>query len=127
MSYMHLNCIIVISNYVCNYVHLEYKFLCDFTQYNTRSAFCQKPLVNYARKNYINIILQLHVKFSTIPSNRIRDITTTRILGKRNNSAPCLATYTQMASFLFLMTYILYINFCAISSTRNRDQHVPNF
>ena len=43
---------------------------------------------------------------------------------KRNSSAPYLAICTQIASLIFLMTYILYINFCPIPFTRNRDQRI---
>ena len=38
------------------------------------------------------------------------------------SSAP---TCTQFASLLFLMIYILRINFCVVSSTRNQDLLVP--
>ena len=44
---------------------------------------------------------------------------------KRNISAPFKDICTQIASFLFLSIYILYINFCAISFARNRDQLIP--
>ena len=33
--------------------------------------------------------------------------------------------YTKIAPLLFLMIYILHINFCPISSSRNRDQRIP--
>ena len=36
-------------------------------------------------------------------------------------SAPTEALSTQIASLIFLMIYILYIIFCTISPTRNRD------
>ena len=39
-------------------------------------------------------------------------------------SAPYYATCTQNQRLLFLIC-ILYINFCAISSLRNRDQRIP--
>ena len=45
--------------------------------------------------------------------------------GKCNSSATYRAIYTQIASLLFLMISILYIKFCAISSTGNRDQLIP--
>ena len=44
---------------------------------------------------------------------------------KRNSKAPYGATYTQIASLIFIKTYILYINFCAILFTRNQDQCTP--
>ena len=44
---------------------------------------------------------------------------------KQNSSAPYRAICTQITSLLFLMICILYINFCAILSTRNRDQRIP--
>ena len=44
---------------------------------------------------------------------------------KRNSSDPYKDICTQIASLLFLMMQILHIHFCAISSTRNRDQVIP--
>ena len=44
---------------------------------------------------------------------------------KQNSSAPYRAIYSQTTSLLFLMIYILYVNFCAILSTINRDQRTP--
>ena len=62
MSYVRLKSVIVISNNV----NLAHKFMCDFIQWNTRSAFSQiieklwqqRPPASYARKKYSNIILQ---------------------------------------------------------------------
>ena len=42
---------------------------------------------------------------------------------KHNRRACYLAICIEIASLLFQMIYILYINFCAILSTRNRDQY----
>ena len=42
---------------------------------------------------------------------------------KRNSSAPYKDICTQI-SFLLLVICILYMNFCPISSTRNRDQRI---
>ena len=44
---------------------------------------------------------------------------------KRNSSAPYRDKCSQIASLLFLMMYILRINFCELSFTRNRDQRIP--
>ena len=44
---------------------------------------------------------------------------------KCNSSASCRDICTQIASLLFLMIYILCVNFCAISLTRNRDELIP--
>ena len=44
---------------------------------------------------------------------------------KLNTSAPYWAIYIQIASLLFLLIYILCINFCSISSSRNQDQRIP--
>ena len=44
---------------------------------------------------------------------------------KRNSSTPYKATRTQIASLLFLMIYILYVNFCAISFRGKEDWHIP--
>ena len=70
----------------------------------------------------------LHKKFCTIPCNRIRDRTITRILKKKKNGiavSPTEIHVSKMESLLFLIIYILYINFCAISSSRNGDQRIP--
>ena len=56
--------------------------------------------------------------FFLISCNRIRFKTITRILEKkRNSSAFYWAICTQIASFLFIMTYTLWINYWAILST----------
>ena len=65
----------------------------------------------------------LHANFFTIPCNGIRDRTNTR-RKKQNGNAPWAAK-TQITSLLFQMIYILYIFFCAISSTRHRNQRIP--
>ena len=44
---------------------------------------------------------------------------------KQNSRALYRATYTQIPSLLLIMVHILYANFCAISSSRNRDQCIP--
>ena len=44
---------------------------------------------------------------------------------KRNNSAPYWAICTHIVSLLFLIIHILCINFCEISSSRNRDERIP--
>ena len=41
---------------------------------------------------------------------------------KLNSSAPCRFISTKIASLIFLIIYILYLNYCAFSSTRNRDE-----
>ena len=41
---------------------------------------------------------------------------------KRNNSTTCGAIWAQFVSLLFLIMYILHVNFCAISSSRKQDQ-----
>ena len=43
---------------------------------------------------------------------------------KQNSSVPYRVICSQIVSLLFLIMYILYINFCAILSTRNRDQFI---
>ena len=68
----------------------------------------------------------IHEKFCMIPCYRIWDRTTIRILGeKKGIAAPLKTTCTQIASLLFLIVYILFINFCATSLTRNQDQRIP--
>ena len=69
----------------------------------------------------------LHAIFCSIPCYRIGDITITRILEKRNSIAPYWDILTKIASLLFMMIYVLHINFYEISSTRNWDALIPKF
>ena len=136
LRYVHLKCIIIIFNNeynACKCWDISFNKRQDlyFPEHSEKLRL-QRPLGSFARKNIsmaffkVNI---LHSKFCMISFHRIRDKTITRILEKRNSSVSyytqCSSMYTQTASLLFLIIYILYINFCANSSTRSRDQFVP--
>ena len=70
-------------------------------------------------------ISKMRAKFCTIPCNRIRDRTTKTIWEKNRVAAPSIrAICTQIASLCFLMIYFLHINFCPVSSSRNRDLRI---
>ena len=118
---MHLKWIII----TFKNIYLAHKFLWGFIQCNTRSAFSWKFWKNWDYSAPYQAILSktilmpssklsiLHAKFRMITCNRIRDRTITRILQKTEYRD----IYTQIASMLFLMIYIMYLKFCAISST----------
>ena len=65
--------------------------------------------------------MQNFVRFHAIESERALS---QKFWEKRITKAPCKDICTQIASLLFLMLYILNINLCAMSSTRNRDQRI---
>ena len=67
----------------------------------------------------------LNAKFCVIPRDRIRDRISQKFCEKRRRNAPYWAICIQIAPLLFLILLILYINFCAISSSRNQNQLIP--
>ena len=66
--------------------------------------------------------MQNFVQFRAIKSN----VKITTRIGKKEYQRPLLS-YMYPISIIVISnnTYILYINFCEISSTRNRDQRIP--
>ena len=128
MSNIQLKCIIVISNNV----HHAYKFLCDFIQQNTRSALSQKLWKNCDNSTLSNLcsqkLYQYHLakyvycmqNFARFEAVESETELSSEFWEKRNSSVSYWAMYTQISPLLFL-----YIHFCAISFSRDRDQHIP--
>ena len=65
-----------------------------------------------------------HAKFCIILCNIMPDWNIKKKMGKRSIIIPFCSTCIQIASLLFLMPYILYEIFCAITYTRKRDLHI---
>ena len=94
-----------------------------------KRMWLQRPLASYAGKklykcyplNYI-YCTQNFVRFHAVKS---KIELPQEFWEKKNSRAPYWARYTQIASLLFLMIYILCINFCSFSLIRNRDQCIP--
>ena len=88
----------------------------------------QCPLASYARKiisvSYFKVSI-MHAKFCTLHVIKWKIRLSKEFWVKWNSSAVYWATCTQITSLCFLIIYILCINFCAISSTRNWDQRIP--
>ena len=128
LSYKHLKCITVISNYA----YLAYKVSCNFIQKKPRYYYQKNSEKNVNAEHpiklqklcqsYILKCVQSFVRFYGIESK----IGLSKEFWKQfGNSAPYRAIFTKILSLLFLIIYILYVHFCAFSSTRNQDQHVP--
>ena len=123
MNYIHLKCIIIISNNV----YLANKFLPCFwkfwkNDYSTHIKLC--PI-----KNYIKVILlkqtycmQNFVRFHIIESEiELQQ----KFWEKMNNGTPYWAICTRFASLLYLMMCTYHVNFCPISSSRNLHKLIP--
>ena len=66
--------------------------------------------------------MQIIVRFHAIKSEMELS---SEFWNKRSSTPPYRDIRTQIASVIFLVIYISYTNFCAISFTRNRDQLIP--
>ena len=128
MSYMQLKCIIVTSNNV----HLAFKFCVisfirtqnlHFPQNSKKivttalaSKLCSQKLCQYYLAKQQNFI-QFHAVESEIELlQEFRE--------KRNSSPPNELRNPNCFIVISYDIYVLYINFCAISSKRNRDLHI---
>ena len=113
--------------------------MCDFDQYNlwyynpknsVKLASAAPFIKLYHQKFYqcyfLKLVYCMH-NFIQIQAIEPKIELMQGMWEKRNISAPYWAMCTQITSMLFLMMDILYINFCAISSTRNRDCLFPKF
>ena len=54
----------------------------------TKKICLQRPLSNYDRKNYMNVILYIDAKFRTVPCNRTEIELSKIFLGKNRLAAP---------------------------------------
>ena len=130
---MHLKCIVITSNNV----YLTYKVLCDFIQSNTKSDFstkfwknCNNSVPQQARvAKIISIscckISIRHAKFFTIPCNRIRDRTTTRILGKAKQQNPRLSYMCPNCIIVFSNDiYYVYKFLCNFIHQKSRSTYI---
>ena len=136
MSYMQLICIIVISNNV----HLTYKFLCDFIQQITKSAFSPifrrnseiSAIYNAMFAKIISIlsckISIFHAKFCTFPCNRIQSRATTKIWGKTEQQRPLLShAYPKYIIVIYNSIYFGHTFLCNFILKKLRSAYSLNF
>ena len=132
----HLKCVIVISKNV----YVAYKFLCDFIQQITRSAFSQNSwkncdnsasqqgmLAKIISSSFCKVSI-LHSKFCTISCNRIRGRTITRILGKmeQQRSLPKYM-YPNCITVISNDIYFVHKYLCNFIHQKLRSAYPKNF
>ena len=121
-SYVHLKCVIVISNNTIERkIFIFQKFMKNYTvikKYTVPAKFTAKPSFK---------VSILHAKFCSILYNGIQDKTITRIWGKTGQQHPLLSYIYQncIIVIFFHRIYIVHKIFCAILFSRNQDYLNP--